>query len=162
MRREQDRARREDARSDQRRDVDYDRNRDVEYDRKHDREYDRARADRNRGRCLDRKRRGECERWERVYDDRRRGDARHGRLPHMTSALALRNGRGVPADARYWLGPGPFRVELVNRDRDRVPERATIRSTRTNETQVWVDRNNDGWADRILIYRNGRLVREVR
>lgn len=80
----------------------------------------------------------------------------------MTSALAIRNGRGMPKDAAAWLGRGPFHVELVNRDRDRVPERATIRSTRRNEAQVWIDRNNDGWADHVLFYHNGRLVRELR
>ena len=137
IRREQDRARREEARADERRDVDYDRGR-VEYER------------------------GRSDRRERVDVDRRRGNVRHGRLPHMSSALAIRNGRGIPKDAQAWLGRGPFRVELVNRDRDRLPERATIVSTRTRETQVWVDRNNDGWADQILFYRNGRLVREVK
>ena len=138
LRREQDRARSE-ARADDRREVDYD------YDRRSDRvEYERGRGER------------------RVEIDRRRGRVRHGRLPHMSSALAIRNGKGMPKDARTWLGPGPFRVELVNRDRDRLPERATIRSTRSRETQVWVDRNNDGWADHILFYRNGRLVREVK
>ena len=50
----------------------------------------------------------------------------------------------------------------MNRDRDRVPERATIRILGTNETQVWLDRNNDGRADRIMFYRNGRLVRDLR
>jgi len=94
--------------------------------------------------------------------ERGRGNVRHGRLPHMSSALAIRNGKGMPKDARAWLGRGPFRVELVNRDRDRLPERATIRGTRSRETQVWIDRNNDGWADRILIYRSGRLIRDVK
>jgi hypothetical protein len=151
MVREQDRERQE-ARADQRRDVEQ--RRDVDYDRK--------RAEVDRIRCTERDRRGECERWEREHDDRGRRGVRHGRLPHMTSALAIRNGNGVPKDARMWLGRGPFRVELENRDRDRVPERATIHSTRTRETQVWIDRNNDGWADRILFYHNGRLVRDVK
>lgn len=138
---------------------------DLERERR-DRDYDRGRNARGRGngkmrnrdvRCISWDRRGECYRWERV--DRGRGA--YDRLPRMTSALALRNGRGIPADARYWVGSGPFRVELVNRDRDGVPERAVIRSTRTSEVQIWDDRNNDGWSDRITFYRNGRIVRVV-
>lgn len=138
LRREQERARNE-ARASERREVGYD----------YERRRDRGAYERGRG-----------ERRDEIY--RRRGNVRHGRLPHMSSALAIRNGKGMPKDARAWLGRGPFRVELVNRDRDRLPERATIRSTRSREVQVWVDRNNDGWADHILFYRNGRLVREVR
>ena len=144
LRREQERARSE-ARADERRDVDYDRDR-VDYDRVT---------------CEVRNRRGDCERWER-HDRGERRVVRHGRMPHMSTALAIRNGKGVPRDARVWLGPGPFRVEMSNRDRDRLPERATIHSTRERETQVWFDRNNDGWVDRMLFYRNGRLVRELK
>jgi hypothetical protein len=147
LRSEQDRARSDDVRPDQRGVVDYDR---------------KGRVEQDGARCVVRNRRGDCERWERVDDDRRRGNVRHGGLPHMSSAVAIRNGHGVPRDAQRWLGRGPFRVELVNRDRDRVPERATIYSPRTKESQVWIDRNNDGWADRILFYRNGRLVREIK
>lgn len=142
LRREQERARAE-ARADERRDVDYDR---VDYDRI---------------RCEARDRRGDCERWERHDRDGRRV-ARHGRMPHMSAALAIRNGQGVPKSARTWLGNGPFRVEMSNRDRDRLPERVTIHSARNRESQVWIDRNNDGWVDRMLFYRNGRLVRELR
>lgn len=130
-----------------------------DYDRRNDR---RGRVD---GRCEERKRNGECARWERERDDRDRRDRdnrAYGAFPRMASALALRNGRGVPADARRWLGDGPFRVELVNRDRDALPEMAVIHNRRSNEKQIWYDRDNDGRADRITIYRNGRLVRDVR
>lgn len=129
-----------------------------DYDRRNDRS---RRAD---VRCVERRRNGECALWERERDDRdrdRNGRA-YGGFPRMTSAMALRNGRGVPADARRWLGNGPFRVELVNRDRDAVPEMAVIHSRRSNEKQIWYDRNNDGRADRITFYRNGRLVRDVK
>ena len=141
IRREQERARRDDRtdnRTDDRRGGDYDRGRER-------RDNDRRDRDRNRDRGRDG--------W---------GYERHARMPHMSSALALRNGRGIPGDARPWLGSGPFRVELVNRDRDRLPERAVIQSTRTRERQVWIDRNNDGRVDHMLFYRNGRLVRELK
>jgi len=129
-------------------------------------DYDRdGRPERADVRCEERKRNGECARWERERDDRDRRDRdnrAYGAFPRMASALALRNGRGVPGDARRWLGNGPFRVELVNRDRDAVPEMAVIHSRRSNEKQIWYDRNNDGRADRITFYRNGRLVRDVK
>lgn len=139
----------------------------IELDRR-DGDFDRARNARGRGngrdkmknrdvRCISWDRRGECYRWERVE----RGRGAYDRLPRMSSAVALRNGRGIPADARHWVGNGPFRVELVNRDRDGLPERAVIRSARTSESQIWDDRNNDGWTDRITFYRNGRVVRVV-
>ncbi len=138
-----------------------------DYDRRNDRA---GRAD---VRCEERKRDGECVRWERERDERGRrerdergrrdrDDRAYGAFPRMASALALRNGRGVPADARRWVGNGPFRVEIVNRDRDAVPEMAVIHSRRSNEKQIWYDRNNDGRADRITFYRNGRLVRDVK
>ena len=136
-------------------------------DRRPNGDYDRrdGRPGRVDVRCEERKRNGECARWERERDDRGRRDRdnrAYGAFPRMASALALRNGRGVPADARRWLGNGPFRVELVNRDRDAVPEMAVIHSRRSNEKQIWYDRNNDGRADRITFYRNGRLVRDVK
>lgn len=151
IRREQDRARRE---QDAQRELPRTDRRGGDYDR------DRNRNDRD-ARCVDRNRRGECERWERTGNGRD-PYMRNARMPNMASALAMRNGRGIPGDARPWVGSGPVRVELVNRDRDRVPERATIRILGTNETQVWLDRNNDGRADRIMFYRNGRLVRDLR
>lgn len=137
------------------------RTRNGDYDRRNDRS---GRAD---ARCVERKRNGECALWEREREgsdrDGRDRDVRaYGRFPRMASALALRNGRGVPADARRWLGNGPFSVELVNRDRDAVPEMAVIHSRRSNEKQIWYDRNNDGRADRIVFYRNGRVVRDVK
>lgn len=124
-----------------------------------------GRSGRGDVRCEERRRNGECVRWERERDERDRRDRDnrgYGSFPRMASALALRNGRGVPGDARRWLGRGPFRVELVNRDRDAVPEMAVIHSRRSNEKQIWYDRDNDGRADRITFYRNGRLVRDVR
>jgi hypothetical protein len=144
LRREQERARAE-ARVSERRRAEYE----VEF------------VDFDFVRCEARDRRGDCESWER-HDRNGRRVVRHGRMPHMSAVLAIRNGRGIPRDARVWLGPGPFRVDMSNRDRDRLPERATIHSVHRRETQVWYDRNNDGWVDRILIYRNGRLVRELR
>lgn len=112
-------------------------------------------------RCVDWDREGRCFRWERVgYERDRRNDDRHN-FPHMSSALAMRNGRGVPADARPFVGRGPFGVALQNRDRDALPERAVIESRSTNRRTVWEDRNNDGWADLIQIYENGRLIRTI-
>jgi hypothetical protein len=141
IRREQDRERRAEDRDDPRAD-----------DRRGD---DRGRYERGDDR------RDRDGRWER---ERRGRDPymRSSRMPRMASALAMRNGRGIPGDARPWVGNGPVRVELSNRDRDRVPERARIRIVGTNETQVWVDRNNDGRVDLMQFYRNGRLVRELK
>ncbi|HSJ62335.1 MAG TPA: hypothetical protein VK922_00390 [Gemmatimonadaceae bacterium] len=155
IRREVERERREES---ERRDRDrvYDRDRNDRRDRDWERERNR-RAD---AVCVERNRRGECARWERRGT--RNPYMRASRFPNMASALAMRNGRGIPGDARPWVGSGPVRVELQNRDRDRVPERATIRILGTNETQVWIDRNNDGRADRILFYRNGRLVHDLK
>jgi hypothetical protein len=157
IRRAQERARQEEARTDRRGDGDYDRGRDGR-----DGRYDRDdRRDRTDARCVERNRRGECERWERAGNGR---DPyyRSSQMPKMASALAMRNGRGIPADARPWVGTGRVHVALTNRDRDRLPERAVIEVLRTGERQVWHDRNNDGRVDMIQFYRNGRLLREIR
>jgi hypothetical protein len=160
IRRETERERREEAeRRDRDRVADRDRN-DRDRNDRRDRDWERERNRRGDAVCVDRNRRGECERWERRGT--RNPYMRASRFPNMASALAMRNGRGIPGDARPWVGSGPVRVELQNRDRDRLPERATIRILGTNETQVWIDRNNDGRADRIMFYRNGRLVHDLK
>lgn len=82
-------------------------------------------------------------------------------LPEMIGAVIF--GRGDRT--RYvneWLGQGDLRVGYSDRDRNGYPEVATWRDPRGSILQQWLDDNRDGRADRVAVYRNGRVVRVIR
>ena len=95
-------------------------------------------------------------------DDRGRdrdaaGDARA--LPDMLAAVLA--GRGQPApDVARWLGAGRYTPRYEDA-RGRAPDRVTWLDAAGRVAQVWVDANHDGRADRVEVYRGGKLVQVI-
>jgi hypothetical protein len=82
-------------------------------------------------------------------------------LPEMIGAVIF--GRGLPV--RYvetWLGRDVARVTYRDVDRNGYPELVTWYDRRGNLMQQWIDRDRDGRADRVSVYRAGRVVRVIR
>jgi len=81
-------------------------------------------------------------------------------LPAMRSAADIVGGRGSSEVAR-WLGTNEVTPRLTDLNRDGVPERVMWLDTNGQLLQVWSDRDRDGRADRVEIYRNGRQVKLI-
>lgn len=82
-------------------------------------------------------------------------------LPEMIGAVIF--GRGLPV--RYvesWLGRDVARVTYRDVDRNGYPEAVTWYDGRGNLMQQWMDHDRDGRADRVAVYRAGRVVRVIR
>jgi hypothetical protein len=79
-------------------------------------------------------------------------------LPAMRSAADVVGGRGSGEVAR-WLGTTEVTPRLTDLDRDGVPERVLWLDANGALVQVWSDRDRDGRADRVEVYRNGRRVK---
>jgi hypothetical protein len=116
--------------------------------RSDNRRSDNRRSDRRRDDCIDNNRDGRCD----FGLSRGRGG-----LPDMISAVMASRGQRSAADR--WLPRGIRNVRFLDRDRNRVPERATFLDGAGRIAQVWLDNNRDGRADRIQFYQAGRLVR---
>lgn len=82
------------------------------------------------------------------------------RLPEMETARLYQSGQR-PEQVRRWVGERTFRVELIDADRNGVPERAEWLNRSGKIVQVWTDRNRDGRADRVVFYDDGKPVRVV-
>ena len=81
-------------------------------------------------------------------------------LPEMIGAVIF--GQGLPV--RYvenWLGRDVARVMYRDVDRNGYPEVATWYDRRGNIMQQWTDTNRDRRADRVTVYRAGRVVRVI-
>jgi len=81
-------------------------------------------------------------------------------LPEMIGAVIF--GRGLPV--RYvetWLGRDVARVTYRDVDRNGYPEVVTWYDKRGNLMQQWTDHDRDGRADRVTMYRAGRVVRVI-
>jgi|SRR5688572_30534664 len=81
-------------------------------------------------------------------------------LPEMIGAVIF--GRGMPV--RYvetWLGRDVARVSYRDVDRNGYPEVVTWYDQRGNLMQQWMDHDRDGRADRVTVYRAGRVVRVI-
>ena len=127
------------------------------------------------GTCLDRDRDGWC-------DDPRYGPPvcrdtdRDGRcddypayaaapfasaLPDMRAAADVQRGRGSRT-ALQWLGTAEVRVRTTDLRRTGVPSRAMWLDATSGELlQVWTDRDGDGIADRVEVFRGGRRVKLI-
>jgi hypothetical protein len=81
-------------------------------------------------------------------------------LPQMRSALDVVQGRGSIEVAR-WLGTNEFTVRLPDQGASGVPWRAIFLDTNNQLLQVWTDRNRDGLAERVEIFRNGQRVKLI-
>ena len=81
-------------------------------------------------------------------------------LPQMRSALDVSQGRSSAEVAR-WLGTNEFSVRLPDQGSGAVPWRAIFLDAKNELLQVWTDRNRDGLADRVEIFRNGQRVKLI-
>ncbi|MEP6763326.1 MAG: hypothetical protein ABJB66_03395 [Gemmatimonadaceae bacterium] len=81
-------------------------------------------------------------------------------LPHMRSALDVVQGRGSVEVAR-WLGTNEFTVRIPDAGTGSVPWRAIFLDSKNELLQVWTDRNRDGLAERVEIFRNGQRVKLI-
>ena len=81
-------------------------------------------------------------------------------LPHMRSATDVLEGRGSIEAAR-WIGSNEFTIRLPDQGRGATPWRAIFLDAQGELLQVWTDRNRDGIADRVEIFRNGQRVKLI-
>lgn len=140
------------------------RDRDKEKDRDHDNDDDRF--DRDRDRDDRRDRRAECR------DSNRDGwcddfvlRARTPReLPRMESAVVFRREDGRrTADVREWLGEErPLRVQIQDFPDGGTPEVVTWFNASGQILQRWSNTDRDDRADRVEIFRDGKVVKVIR
>ena len=69
-------------------------------------------------------------------------------------------GRGSVEVAR-WLGTNEFTVRVPDAGTGSVPWRAIFLDSKNELMQVWTDRNRDGLADRVEIFRKGQRVKLI-
>jgi hypothetical protein len=81
-------------------------------------------------------------------------------LPRMRSALDVIEGRGSVEVAR-WIGTNEFTVRLPDQGQGGTPWRAIFLDAKNELLQVWTDRNRDGLAERVEIFRNGQRVKLI-
>lgn len=79
-------------------------------------------------------------------------------LPRMRSALDVVEGRGS-VEVMRWIGTNEFTVRLP--DGGGTPWRAIFLDGKNELMQVWTDRNRDGLAERVEIFRNGQRVKLI-
>jgi hypothetical protein len=106
--------------------------------------------------CLDRDRDGRCDDLPEFASA-----AFPQVLPPMRAALDVVQGRGSVEVAR-WLGTNEFVVRIPDQGRGGVPWRVIFLDANTTQLlQVWTDRNRDGRADRVEVFRNGDRVKLI-
>ena len=80
------------------------------------------------------------------------------RLPDMMSAIFYNQGRRT-YDVAQWLGNENYRVRYYDVNRANRPRRATWFDNGGGTVQEWIDSNDDGRADTVRLFKNGRLAR---
>jgi hypothetical protein len=104
--------------------------------------------------CLDRDRDGRCDDLPEFASA-----AYPQTLPRMRAALDVVQGRSS-VDVARWLGTNEFIARLPDGGRGGVPWRVLFLDANTLQLlQVWTDRNRDGLADRVEVFRNGQRVK---
>ena len=102
-------------------------------------------------------------------DDRRRDrtddvyerDQAAGGMPDMRGGLLAARGIRTP-DVRRLLGDADVVARTVDADRDGMPERISWHDARSGAlVQVWTDRDHDGRADQVDIFRDGKRIRTL-
>lgn len=88
-----------------------------------------------------------------------RDDDATGALPAMAGgALFVRGLRS--SEVVRWLGDRDVIARVVDSNHDGIPERVTWLDPQSGEVvQTWFDRDRDGVADRVELYRDGERVR---
>lgn len=81
-------------------------------------------------------------------------------LPEMVNAVLVSRGQ-LTRTGRSWLGNAAVSPRF-SRSGNRTPSKVTWLNRSGAVSQVWLDRNRDGRADVVQLYRGGRLVRTVR
>lgn len=82
-------------------------------------------------------------------------------LPDMRAATEVLRGAGS-ATALRWLGTTEVIARVTDLRRTGVPSRVTWLDANTGALlQVWSDRDGDGVADRVEVYRGGRRVKLI-
>jgi len=105
--------------------------------------------------CLDQDRDGRCDDLPEYASQ-----AYPQTLPSMRSALDVAQGRGSVEVAR-WLGTNEFTIRLPDQGSGAAPWRAIFLDSKNELLQVWTDRNRDGLAERVEIFRNGQRVKLI-
>ena len=100
------------------------------------------------------------EQWERERRDRRHPVGVPRTLPEMISVVVLGDGRRS-AEQERWLGAADVVGRYSDADRDGQPERIVWRDRSGRLLQEWRDANRDGRADRVTLYRDGRVARVI-
>jgi hypothetical protein len=104
--------------------------------------------------CLDRDRDGRC-------DDLPAASLAYPQvLPRMAGAVDLLHGVRVP-EVERWLGTNEFLVRIADPGRDSRPSKVMFLDTNGALIQIWTDRNHDGLADRVEIFRDGQRVKLI-
>jgi hypothetical protein len=78
-------------------------------------------------------------------------------LPSMSVAMQYARGER-PAEATRWIGAQSLTARVSEMGRNGVPTRVVWLNDVGDVVQVWLDRDRDGRADRVEIYRDGRRV----
>jgi hypothetical protein len=105
--------------------------------------------------CLDKDRDGRCDDLPEYASA-----AYPQNLPHMRSAVDVLEGRPSIEIAR-WLGTNEFTIRIPDQGSGTTPWRVIFLDAQGELMQVWTDRNRDGIADRIEIFRNGQRVKLI-
>lgn len=82
------------------------------------------------------------------------------RLPDMINAVSISRGQLTP-DGRTWLGSSRMSPRYIRAAGRSYPSKVTWLNRTGQIGQVWFDRNGDGRADVVKLYRRGRLFRTV-
>ena len=103
--------------------------------------------------CLDRDRDGRCDDLPGFASQ-----AYPQTLPPMRAALDVLSGRGS-VEVMQWLGTNEFTVRVPDQGRGGMPWRAIFLDQNNELLQVWTDRDRDGRADRVEVFRKGQRVK---
>ena len=96
------------------------------------------------------------------YPDGRYPDNRYpSTLPDMIWGTIFGRGQAVN-EVRRWVGAGDVHSRVNNLNRNGSPQVVSWYDAGGQILQRWVDRNRDGRADQVEIFRNGKVVRIVR
>lgn len=118
--------------------------------------------DARRDDCKQRDRDGRCVNVSGpVTDDGRVTSTDGRRLPEMKNA-AIRPLFGKTSDVKEWTPASTDRVRQFDSDGDGLPERAEFYGKDGGLVAVWYDRDENGRAERVEWYENGRVTRTYR